>query len=285
MTRRQIRHVTIIGVGLLGGSVGLAVKAWRASVKVAGVGRRRASLAEALDAGAIDSVHLDPAEVIGKTDLVILATPVGAFEKYLRAMAGSLKSSAIVTDVGSTKAVIVQAAERILGQGGPFVGSHPMAGSERKGVSFARADLLAGATCIVTPTRSTPPELVRAVETFWRNMAMRTLRMSPAAHDRATARVSHLPHAIAALMMTLAAKGDLEVAATGFRDATRLAGGDPEMWRDIFITNRKAVIGAIDAFDESLMHLRDLLVLADAPGIEKFLAKAKQRCDAMSDQG
>jgi len=277
MAGAPIRHVTIIGVGLLGGSAGLAIKAWRPSVKIAGVGRRRASLEAALEAGTIDTAHLDPAEAVAKTDLVILATPVGAFEKHLRAIAGRLKRTAFVTDVGSTKAVVVRAAERALGKGGPFIGSHPMAGSEHKGVAYARADLFAGATCIVTPTRHTPAGLTERVEAFWRNVGMHTVRMSPAAHDQAAARVSHLPHLLAGLMMMLPARGDLQVAATGFRDATRLAGGDPEMWRDVLITNRAAILRAMDAFDESLLHLRDLLLRADAPGIERFLAAARRR--------
>ena len=280
MAERRLKHVTVIGVGLLGGSAALAIKAHDSRVKIAGVGRRQVSLAAALEAGAIDTAHLDPAEPAARTDLVILATPVGAFEGLLRAIAGSLAPAALVTDVGSTKAGVVRAGERVLGKGGPFVGSHPMAGSEAKGVAFARADLFAGATCIVTPTRDTPARVAARIEQFWRTLGMRTVRMSPAAHDRVIARVSHLPHVLAALLMMLPARGDLEVAATGFRDATRLAGGDPPMWRDILMTNRKAVLAAIDAFDDDLMHLRDLVELADAPGIEKFLAAAKKRRDS-----
>jgi len=271
--------VTIIGVGLLGGSAGLAIKAHDPSIRVEGVGRRRSSLDQALKAGAIDTAHLDPTETARHSDLILLATPVGAFEKHLRAIAGILKKDAIVTDVGSTKARVVRTGERILGKGGQFIGSHPMAGSEHKGVAFARADLFTAATCVITPTVHTPTSLTRRVERFWSEMGMQTLRMSPAAHDRATAKVSHLPHALAGLMVMLAGKNDLKVAATGFRDATRLAGGDPEMWRDIFITNRKAILAAIDAFDESLMQFRDLLELADAPGLEKFLSAAKTRRD------
>jgi prephenate dehydrogenase len=202
------------------------------------------------------------------------------FEKYLRAVAGLLPARALVTDVGSTKAGVVRAAERVLGKGGPFVGSHPMAGGEAKGAAFARADLFAGATCIVTPTDDTPARATGRIERFWQALGMRTVRMSPAAHDRVTARVSHLPHVLAGLLMMLPRKSDLDVAATGFRDATRLAGGDPEMWRDILVTNRKQVLAAIDEFDDSLMHLRDLVEMADTPGIEKFLAAAKKRRDS-----
>ncbi len=279
-TAQRFKHVTVIGVGLLGGSAALAIKAYDARVKIAGVGRRQVSLDMAMEAGAIDTAHLDVEQAVAKTDLVILATPVGVFEKYLRAVAGLLPGRALVTDVGSTKSGVVRAAERVLGKGGPFVGSHPMAGGEAKGVAFARADLFVGATCIITPTDDTPARATGRIERLWQALGMRTVRMSPAAHDRVTARVSHLPHVLAALLMMLPRKSDLSVAATGFRDATRLAGGDPEMWRDILVTNRKQVLAAIDEFDDSLMHLRDLVEMADTPGIEKFLAAAKKRRDS-----
>jgi prephenate dehydrogenase len=279
MARGELKHVTIVGVGLLGGSTALAIRAHDPQVVIAGVGRRRSSLDEALELGVIDTAHLDAAEIVGRTDLVILATPVGAFEKHLRAIAPALRRGAGVTDVGSTKAGVVRMARRVLGSGGPFVGSHPMAGSEKKGVSFARGDLFTGATCIVTPTAHTPGGLVRRVEKLWRSLGMRTVRMTPAAHDKAMAYVSHLPHVLAGLLMMLPAKGDLDVSATGFRDATRLAGGDPEMWRDVLLTNRRAILSALDAMDGRLCQLRDLLELGDAPGIEKFLAAAKKRRD------
>jgi len=273
------KHVTIVGVGLLGGSAALALRAHDPQVRIAGVGRRRSSLDEALRLGVIDTAHLDAAEPVAGTDLVILATPVGAFEKHLRAIKPALRRGAVVTDVGSTKARVAAMAQRVLGKAGPFVGSHPMAGSEKKGVGFARADLFVGATCIITPTRGTPPRVTRRVEKLWKSLGMRTVRMDPAAHDRALARVSHLPHVLAGLLMMLPGKGDLGVSATGFRDATRLAGGDPEMWRDVLITNRRQILAAMDAFDEGLCRLRDLLEVGDAPGIEKFLAAAKKRRD------
>jgi len=272
--------VTIVGVGLLGGSAALAIRKVHPGVEIAGVGRRESSLAQARRVGAVDTVHLDAAEPAARSDLVILATPVGVFEKHLRAIAPVLRRGVAVTDVGSTKAAVVRMAGRVLGRDGPFVGSHPMAGSEKKGVAFARADLFEAATCIVTPTPHTPPAVARRVEALWRAIGMRTVRMTPARHDRAVARVSHLPHVLAALLTMLPGRGDLEAAATGFRDATRLAGGDPEMWRDILLTNRRAILDAIDAFDEDLCQLRDLVDVGEAPGIERFLAAARKRRDA-----
>ena len=273
------QHVTIIGVGLLGGSAGLALKAHDPDIRVAGVGRRQASLDRALAVGAIDTAHLDAAEAVDRTDLVILATPVGAFQGHLRRIAPHLRRGAIATDVGSTKAAVVRSAGRALGHD-RFVGSHPMAGSERKGVGFARADLFLGATCIVTPAAKTPPAVTARVERLWASMGMRTVRMTPHAHDRAVARVSHLPHALASLLMRLPRLAELDVSATGFRDATRLASGDPEMWRDIFLTNRRQVLAAIDDFDEELIALRDLVELGDARGLARFFAAAKKRRDA-----
>ncbi|MFB3893555.1 MAG: prephenate dehydrogenase [Phycisphaerae bacterium] len=302
----------MIGVGLLGGSVALAAKRVFGA-KVVGVGRRQASLDAALAVGAIDKAylaaekaggsrewrvgsrgrtvhrasdtpytplptpHFDLQAAVADSDLIILATPVGAFEDYLRAIAPALKKGAVVTDVGSTKALVVRSGEAILGRGGPFIGSHPMAGSEAKGVQFARADLLEGATCVITPTKYTPPRLTRFIEAFWRALGMKVVRMSPAAHDKSVAAVSHLPHALAGLLMLLPRDGDLKVAATGFRDMTRLASGDVEMWRDIILTNRRAILNAIDGFDESLVHLRDVIATGDGRGIENFLKAAKKR--------
>ncbi|MDY6913288.1 MAG: prephenate dehydrogenase [Planctomycetota bacterium] len=281
MSPGEFQHVTVIGVGLMGGSLGLAIKARNPRVKIAGVGRRKRSLDDALTVGAIDTAHLDAAEAAGQSDLIILATPVGAFERHLRVIAPVLRRRAIVTDVGSTKAAVVRAALRVLGKSAPFVGSHPMAGSEHKGVRFAKANLFDGTTCIITPTAQTPQAAARRVEKLWRLLGMRVVRLTPAAHDKAMARISHLPHALASLLMVLAKKADLDVSASGFRDTTRLASGDAEMWRDIFLTNRKAILAAIDEFDEVLYHLRDLIQLGDAPGIEKFLTVAKRRRDGM----
>ena len=277
MAIKGIHHVTIIGVGLLGGSIGLAIKALGGGIRVAGVGRRAQSLRAAMKVGAIDSAHLDISQAVPQSDMVILATPVGAFENCLRAIKPCLKKGAVVTDIGSTKGAVVRLAARVLGVGGPFVGSHPMAGSEHRGSAYARADLLAGATCIVTPTPHTPPASVRRVEAFWRALGMRTVRMAPAAHDRAVAEISHLPQALASLLMMRPKPGHLKLAASGFRDMTRLAGSDAQMWRDIFLTNPAAILDALDRFGRSLEDLREMVKRADASGLEKFFAAANVR--------
>jgi prephenate dehydrogenase len=276
MATKEFKHVTIIGVGLLGGSIGLALKARRPRVVVAGVGRRQGSLDAALKLKAIDTAHLEAAEAVRKTDLVILATPIGRFSPYLQSLAPLLPASAVVTDVGSTKSSVVRIAERILGPR-RFLGSHPMAGSEQAGVAHARADLLRGATCVLTPTARTPAALLGRLDRFWRSLGMRVARMSPASHDRAVAAVSHLPHAVAGLLMMLPRTDDLKVIGPGFRDMTRLCGGEPGMWRDVFMTNRGNLLAAIDRLDESLMELRDLIEVGDGERIESFFAKARLR--------
>jgi len=284
MGEKHFHQVTVVGVGLLGGSVGLAVKAADQAIQVVGVGRRKSSLDRALAAGAIDRATLETADGVAGSDMIVLATPLGAYEDHLLAMAGALSPKATVTDVGSTKNIVVRVAESVLGRGGPFVGSHPMAGGERRGVEFARADLFVGATCIVTPTARTPARHLQRAEQLWKMLGGMTVRMSPGRHDRAVARVSHLPHVLAALIVMGQRQGELPLVGKGFLDVTRIASGDPALWREIILTNHKAVLAAIDAADEHLTHLRDLVELGDGPGIERFLTRAKKRRDSMVQQ-
>jgi len=279
MGKLSVNKITVVGVGLLGGSVGLGVKAVDEDARVVGVGRRQSSLDRALSAGAIDEATLDVAAGVAGADMVVLATPLGVYEDHLLAMKPALSPAAVVTDVGSTKSLVVRIAEGVLGRGGPFVGSHPMAGCERKGVEFARADLFEGATCILTPTRHTPPAVAAKVERFWRRLGGVTVRMTAAAHDRAVARVSHLPHVLAAIIVAAQARRHLDLAGNGFLDTTRIASGDPGMWREILLTNRRAVLDAIDAADEHLMRLRDLLEAGEGRALERYLARAKARRD------
>jgi prephenate dehydrogenase len=265
MAACEVHHVTIIGVGLLGGSIGLAVRRTWPGAHVAGVGRRQSSLNDAIARGCIHSAWLDATDCVADSDLVILATPVGAFAEHLRTIAPLLKPGCLVTDVGSTKADVVATGEAILGPE-VFLGSHPMAGTEKKGPAFASASLLEGALCVLTPTAATPPELLARAEAFWQGVGMGTRRLAPGDHDRAVARISHLPHLLAVALMQTASPADWPVAATGFADMTRLAGGDPEMWRDIVATNHAAILEAIDAAAEHLAALRrDVVAAAEDP--------------------
>src|SRR5580765_4758015 len=193
-----IRRISVLGVGLLGGSIGLAAKSALNDVEIVGYGHRKATLERAVEVGAIDRFEMKVTEAVEGADLVILCTPVGVFEGLIGEIGNALKTGAMVTDVGSTKRSVVAVAERELPEGVHFVGSHPMAGSEKRGVEFARADLFQNALCILTPTGKTEKEALGAVEGFWKALGMRTTRLSPVEHDRLLADVSHLPHALAA---------------------------------------------------------------------------------------
>jgi prephenate dehydrogenase len=277
MPEESIKHVTIIGTGLIGGTIGLALQKAYPNVEIAGVGRRESTLEAARGVGALTTAHLDPTEIVDQSDVVILATPVRAFEGYLEKIKDLLKPGCLVTDVGSTKADVVDKAERILGGGGPFVGSHPMAGNENKGPEFADTSLLDGALCIVTPTEQTPGELTDRAEDLWRALGMRTIRLDPVRHDDAVARVSHLPHILSCLLMAMPDDEQLQLAATGFGSMTRLAGGDPEMWRDIVLTNPEPILEAMNRYSDFIKEFAELLGSGDGQAVERFFTECRDR--------
>ena len=267
-----------MGVGLLGGSVGLACPAAGLTAVRVGIGRRRASLNRALRYDAVDEITLSFARGLKGAQLVILATPIGKFEPLLEKMAPHLEPGTVVTDVGSTKAHVVRQAERLLPAHCRFVGSHPVAGSEQTGVEYARADLFDGAVVFVTPTRSSGRVATHLVRDFWRVLGARVRTLTPEQHDEVLGRVSHLPHALASLLICMTADS-LDAAGPGMMDTTRIASGDPGLWRDIFGTNRQPVINALDDFARQLRQFRQLLAADDRAGIERLLAAAKRRRD------
>lgn len=274
-------RVSILGVGLLGGSIGLAVKAKLTSCRVVGYGHRAATLEKAVEVGAIDEPATSPQAAVAGADLVILCTPVSLLGTLLEQIGPSLKPGAIVTDVGSTKRSVVAAGERGLPRGCHFVGSHPMAGSEKRGVEWARADLFDNATCILTPTSRTDETAVGRVDGFWRTLGMRTVRLSPDDHDRYLADVSHLPHALAAALITMQADAALPLCGKGFLDATRIAGGDGALWRDILHDNRDNMCGAIGRLREELTRLEGLLDENRGDELEAWLNAAAARRAAL----
>jgi prephenate dehydrogenase len=273
----QPRRLSILGVGLLGGSIGLAVKEAVKGCTIVGYGHRRSSLQTAQQVGAIDESYDDPASAVRGADWVVLCTPVGVFPDVLRAIAPALASGVIVTDVGSTKASVVRIAKELVPKTAYFIGSHPMAGSEKRGVEFARADLLSGALCIVTPDESTNSDALVKVESFWRLLGMRTTRVSPAEHDRLLADVSHLPHAVAAALVAMQDEASFELAGKGFADTTRVAAGDAGLWRDIFLDNRDNLLAGIDRFRAQLDRLAKGLRESDASAVKAWLDAAAQR--------
>ena len=273
----QLTRISILGVGLLGGSIGLAAKAFIRGCKITGYGHRASTLRHAMDVGAIDRFVLDPAAAVSASDLVILCTPVGVFQDILRQIAPALPPRAIVTDVGSTKRSIVRLAEQILPHKIRFVASHPMAGSEKRGVEFARPDLFQNATCITTPTPHTSKTALAAVERFWQTIGMHIVRLSPNDHDSLLADVSHLPHAIAAALIAMQLDHALPLAGAGFLDATRIAGGDGALWRDILLDNRDNLRASLARLQKHLALLQTLLDDGKADQLASWLNHAAQR--------
>ena len=281
----QFQKITIIGVGLLGGSIGLAVKSRRLAREVAGYVRRETSLKECEQAGAVDYATTDLLAAVSNADLVVLCTPLAQMRALALQLLPALKPGAIVTDVGSVKADVVREVAPIIKKSGAhFVGSHPMAGGEKMGVLAARADLYTNAVCVVTPEKKTNAKAVRNLEKFWQSLGARTIRLDAAGHDFLVSRSSHLPHVTAAALVNLvlspaSPKMQVGLCATGFRDTTRIASGSPEMWRDIALANRKNLSRSLDAFAAELKKFQNALKRSDAKAIEKFFATAKERRD------
>ena len=279
----RCKKITIVGVGLLGGSLGLALKQRRLADFVVGFVRRAASVAECERAGAVDQATRNLARAVDQADIIILCTPIGQMRPLLKQMLPALKKGAILTDVGSVKSKVVQDLESLAAKAGVhFVGSHPMAGAEKMGVAAARPDLFSGAVCVITPTQKTNRAALRAIEALWKSVGSRLVKLTPEVHDDLVSRSSHLPHVVAAELanFVLSANRPKEQAmlcANGFRDTTRIALGSPEMWRDIALANRENLVGSLDAFINGLHSFRRSLAKNDARAISRFFEQARER--------
>ena len=280
----HLNRLAILGVGLLGGSIGLAVRERVKGCAVIGYGHRPSTLRTARLVGAIDEGYEQPELAVQQAQLVILCTPVGMLSSILQTISAHLAPGAVVTDVGSTKASLVAAAEKLMPAHARFVGSHPMAGSEKRGVQFARADLFNNALCITTPTGQTDPAALKTVEEFWNLLGMRTTRLSPLEHDRLLADVSHLPHAVAAALVAMQEQRALELCGKGFLDLTRIAEGDGGLWRDILIDNRENVRPALNRLIEQLRNVEKFLDPARANELQAWLERAALRRRGAADR-
>lgn len=278
----MIKHLVVIGAGLIGGSFALALKRKGLVERVTGVGRGRANLEHALKIGVIDAIGEGIANSIGDADLVFAAIPVGAMPAMFQELAEALPAGAILTDAGSTKRDVIAAARAALGDKiGQFVPGHPIAGAETNGAGAAHAHLFEGKPVILTPLPENRPEDVDRVDDLWTACTARVARMPEDEHDRVFAAVSHLPHLAAfALMEELAARPDSETffrfAGTGFRDFTRIAGSHPEMWRDIALANREALLDELDTYIDKLEAIRGLIETRDGQALEHLFARARQ---------
>lgn len=273
-------QITIVGVGLIGGSVGLAAKARGVAGRVVGVGRDPRKLDAAKKQGAIDAGTTSLAEGVAGSDLVVVCTPVDRIAATIADAAPHAGGTALFTDGGSTKRHLHAAARPALKPGQSFVPAHPLAGSEKTGCEHGRADLFDGRVCVLTPEPDNETAVER-VAAFWRGLGSRVVRMTAADHDEALATTSHLPHAVAAGVAGVTPTDWLPLTAGGWRDTTRIAGGDPGMWVPILLANRDAVLAATDRFTTRLDEFRRLLEAGDGAGLGRWLAEAKQVRDAL----
>jgi prephenate dehydrogenase len=279
------QRVAVVGVGLIGGSFALALKEAKACGHVVGVGRSPANLKLALSRGAIDSISTDPAVAAEGADLVLVASPVGQFEKIFRAVAASLKPDAVLTDAGSTKRDVVAAARKALKKKiGQFVPAHPIAGAEKSGAGAANAELFRGRRVVITPLKENAPAAVDKVNRAWSTCGARTSQMSAEQHDAVFAAVSHLPHLLAyALVHEVNGRKNaaelFSFAAGGFRDFTRIASSHPEMWRDICLANADKLGAELASYSKKLAAVKKLLSRGDAEALEKLFNEARDARD------
>lgn len=265
--------LAIVGVGLLGGSIGLAIRERGLARRVIGIGRNPARLAAAQDAGVIDEFSTD-IRAAANADLTILCTPVDRIAADAEQVAAAIRPGALITDVGSVKGTICRAVEK--SSAGPrFIGSHPLAGSEQQGWEHAAATLFEGRVCVLTPTESSREAEIARLEQFWKGLGLRTVRMTPEQHDETLALTSHLPHLAASALALLLPEAARPFAATGFRDTTRIAAGDPDLWTPIFLANAAGVTPQIDRLLDVLRRLRTVIEEGDGAALQELLAAAR----------
>lgn len=277
-----MKKLVIFGVGLIGGSAALALKQHNPSIQVVGIGRQPAHLAVALDLKIIDAIGENIASALSEADMVMIATPVAQIPDILTSIAPHLESQTVVTDGGSTKSDVLAAAKTILGNKfSQFVGGHPIAGAEKSGASAAFATLYQDKNVVLTPTDETSPQALAAVRQLWQNCGATLCEMTAQAHDEVFAMVSHLPHILAfALVNDIAnhpnADQLLRFAASGFRDFSRIAGSQPEMWRDISLANRDALLTSITQYQATLEQIKAFIANEDGSSLHQVFSDASQ---------
>ena len=276
-----IQTLTIVGVGLIGGSIGLAAKKRGLAERVLGVGRRQASLQEALARGAIDEAFVDLSEAANRADVAIFCTPVDMIAEQILTAALRCKAGALLTDAGSTKAALVRSLAGRLPSDVSYVGSHPLAGSEKRGPEYADANLFDGKVTVITPTADTNGAVLDRLSAFWKALGSDVRIMDPEEHDRGLALTSHVPHLVAAALVSLLRPELLPLTATGFRDTTRVAAGDPALWTGIFLQNRDAVLAGLELVQGNLERFRQALTRSDRVTLDRLLTESKLLRDTL----
>jgi prephenate dehydrogenase len=274
---KELRNISVIGLGLLGGSIALAARQRLPGIKVIGYSHRASTRARARVLGTGTEIVDDLAAAVHAADLVILATPIFTFEGYFADISKDIPAGCIVTDVGSTKVMPHQWAERRLDKRAHYVGSHPVAGSEQRGVEFARDDLFYQARCILTTTQTTNRAAVKLLRTFWSALGCSIQVMNPMEHDRVFANISHVPHVLAAGLVNASDDGDMRFAGKGFLDSTRIASGPPTIWTDVLMANSENIADGIDKTIDELRKLQKAIRSNARQEIERLLETARKK--------
>lgn len=267
--------VAIVGVGLIGGSIGLDLLRGKLARRVIGIGRRAASLKTARERGCISVATTDLAEGVADADLIIVCTPVGRIVADVCTAAASAKPGAMITDVGSTKRSIVAGVQGKLPASVTFVGSHPIAGSEKNGPAAALEGLFVKRTTVVTPADDTPEKATKAIERFWKSLHSRVVRMTPEAHDAALAATSHVPHIVASALAGATPEDILQLTAGGWLDSTRIAAADSQLWLEILTDNRSEVLKSLAQVETRLAAFRKALETENSTKLTALLEEGK----------
>ncbi|MBA3696738.1 MAG: prephenate dehydrogenase/arogenate dehydrogenase family protein [Methylotenera sp.] len=280
MKKAVLNKLVIFGVGLIGGSVALALKKAANSPRIIGIGRNADALKTALELGVIDGASNNVAEAIHDADLILIATPVAQTAAILAAIKPHLGPNTVITDAGSTKSDVLAYAQNVLGEkSNQFVGGHPIAGAEKSGVTAAMADLYINKNVVLTPSADSSPHAILLTKELWQACGANVSEMSATTHDSIFAAVSHLPHLLAfALVDDIASRPNAAqlfgFAASGFRDFTRIAGSSPEMWRDISLANKHALLNELNAYEAELLTLKTMLKNDDSAGLQALFERA-----------
>jgi prephenate dehydrogenase len=274
---RALTTIAIAGVGLIGGSLAAAVRKHLPEIRTLGVGRDLQRLAAAQARGLIDEAFINIEAAAAKADLLVVCLPVDRIVASVRSAAIACRPGTLITDAGSVKGPICRELSVGLPDGVIFVGSHPLAGSEKQGFEHADAALFERRVCVMTPHRNVPVAAVDRIQRFWEGLGANVLKMSAEEHDRALAETSHLPHIVAAALAAVLEPQNARMAASGFRDTTRIAGGDPDLWTAILLSNADLILQSLQRFEDSLAGFRAAITAGDAEYLKQLLADARSR--------
>ncbi len=278
---KPFKNVAIVGVGLIGGSIGMALRQRKLAEAVVGIGRRQGSLRIARRAGAVTNTTIDIARGVVEAELVVLCSPVQLIVEHARIAAQHAPEGTLITDAGSTKQAIVESLDTGLPRGCRFLGGHPLAGSEKAGPSYAQADLFEGRVAVLTPTMNTHAHDYDLLESFWQALGAVVVKMPADEHDRTLAMISHLPHVAASMLAATMPEPYLRLGATGLRDTTRLAAGAPALWGQIMAQNRENILDALEQFGRKLAQFHTALRDENYDTVEQLLNEGKKKRDAL----